>query len=136
MRVRRLVGDDFPGACKVHGDCLEGLASGPALAARAGFDGRDIASDHPLWAAVADALAEACANLFLTLASEKIVIGGGVAVARPELIEAVSSATAKKLNGYLSYIENRAPILPAALGGEAGPKGALLLADQVLSDRS
>lgn len=136
MRVRRFVGDDFPGICKVHGDCLEGVASGPALAARAGSDGPDIASDHPLWGAVADALAEACANLFLTLASEKIVIGGGVAVARPELIEAVASATATKLNGYLSYIEDRAPILPAALKGEAGPKGALLLAEQVLSDRS
>ena len=136
MRVRRLPGDDFPGVCKVHGDCLEGLASGPALAAKSGSDGRDIPSDHPLWEGVTDAVAEACANLFLTLASERIVIGGGVAVARPELIEAVAISTAAKLNGYLSYIENRAPIFPAALGGDAGPKGALLLAELTLSDRS
>lgn len=135
MRVRRLSGDDFPGICKIHGDCLEGLASGPALAARAGYDGRDIASDDPLWAGVTDALAEACANLFLTLASERIVIGGGVAVARPKLIDGVCSATATKLNGYLSYIEDRAPIFPAAFKEDAGPKGALLLAEQILSDR-
>lgn len=136
MRVRRLPGDTFAGVCKVHGDCLEGLASGPALAARAGLDGRDIPPDHPVWAGVTDALAEACANLFLTLASERIVIGGGVAVARPELIDAVALATASKLNGYLSYIDNRAPIFPAALGGDAGPRGALLLAEHILSDRS
>ena len=136
MRVRRLPGDDFPGVCKVHGDCLEGLASGPALAAKSGSDGRDIPSDHPLWEGVTDAVAEACANLFLTLASERIVIGGGVAVARPELIEAVAISTAAKLHGYLSYIENRAPIFPAALGGDAGPRGALLLAELTLSDRS
>ena len=135
MRVPRLPGDDFAGICEYHGDCLAGLASGPALAARAGKDGRDIPFDHPLWHGVVDAIAEGCATLFMTLASERIVIGGGVAVDRPEVIDAVAQAAAMKINGFPPFIGSRAPIYPAALAGDAGPKGALLIADKTLSDR-
>jgi len=49
VMVRRIAGDDFPGVCKIHGDCLEGLASGPAISARAGMDTRDMPPDHPAW---------------------------------------------------------------------------------------
>jgi len=136
MRVRRLRGDDFEGACEYHGDCLAGLASGPALLARTGTEGSKLPADHPAWETVVDALAEGCASLFMTLALERIVIGGGVMVKRPELANAVALATARKVNGFPPFISEKAPVIPALLGEDAGAKGSLLLARNILSDRS
>ena len=65
----------------------------------------------------------------LTLATEAIVIGGGVAVARPWLAEAVAARMDELLGGYLAG-ESR--VVPAALGEDAGPRGALLLAASAL----
>jgi fructokinase len=135
VRVRRVADDEFPGICRFHGDCFEGLASGPAIAARAGKAGDQLDEGDPVWAPVIDAIGEACANLFLNLASERIVIGGGVINQRPWIIDAVSVAAAEKLAGYLPFVRDRAPIVAAALGAEAGPRGALLLAEQAF-DRS
>jgi fructokinase len=133
--VRRLAGDDFRGACPFHGDCFEGLASGPSIAARAGRPGGDLSDDDSAWVPVVDAIAEACANLLLNLASQRIVIGGGVINQRTWIIDAVGAAAAKKLGGYLPFVTDRAPIVAAELGADAGPRGALLLAEQSL-DRS
>ena len=133
--VRRLAADSFAGICRFHGDCFEGLASGPAIAARAGRPGDQLGDDDPAWPPVIDAIAEACANLFLNLACQRIVIGGGVINQRPWIIDSVSVAAARKLGGYLPFVGDRAPIVAAELGADAGPRGALLLAEQAL-DRS
>ena len=133
--VRRIAGDAFPGACSFHGDCFEGLASGPAIAARAGKPGDQLDDNDPSWPPVIDAIAEACANLFLNLACQRIVIGGGVINDRPWIIDAVAVGAAKKLGGYLPFVQDRAPIVAAELGAQAGPRGALLLAEHAL-DRS
>jgi len=42
IRIARLPGDSWPGICRFHGDCVEGLASGPAIAARAGIPGDQV----------------------------------------------------------------------------------------------
>jgi fructokinase len=135
IRVPRSPGDSFPGSCPAHGDCLEGIASGSAIAARAGMSGAEVSDDDPLWRFVIDAIAESCATLFLTLASEKIVLGGGVTNSRHYLAGAVAMRCAELLNGYLPYIGNRAPIEVAALGQDAGPRGSLLLAENALKKR-
>lgn len=132
--VRRMPGDEFPGICRFHGDCFEGLASGPAIAARAGRPGDQLEDGDPAWLPVVDAIAEACANLFLNLASQRIVIGGGVINQRPWIVEAVQASAAKKLGGYLPFVRDRAPVVAAELGADAGPTGALLLAERALAE--
>lgn len=127
LRVRRVAGDEFPGICPFHGDCLEGLASGPALAARFAQDAADVSDDDPRWELVIDALAEACASLTLLLVPERIIFGGGVIAARPWLTARVRQAIEPKLACYLAK-NILGSIVPAALGTDAGSTGALILA--------
>ena len=137
LRVRRMAGDTFPGICPFHEDCLEGLASGPAIAARTGMGADCLPEDRAEWTFIADALAEGVATLLLTLACERIVIGGGVGIGRPHLLPLVRERVAAKLGGYVSTVDDDALhkiIVPAALGGDAGPLGALALSHLILAD--
>lgn len=139
IRVRRVPGDPFTGACPFHGDCLEGLVAGPALAARTGIAGDAIPGDHPVWNNVAVELAEAMAFLLTTLAPQRIVIGGGVAAGRPELLAAVHTRTSALIGGYLpncSLADLARVIVAAELGDDAGPLGAVELGLTALGTRS
>src|SRR5438067_6015990 len=71
-------GDPYPGICPYHGDCLEGLASGPAMEVRWGTPAADLPKDHPAWALEAHYLALGLANYVCTLSPQRIVMGGGV----------------------------------------------------------
>ncbi len=142
VRVRRVAGDDFAGTCPFHGDCLEGLISGPALAARAGAgagagaDPATLPPDHPLWRHVVADLAEALAMLLLTVSPERIVIGGGVGLGQAHLLPAVRAAVAARLGGYLPAAVDSADgelICAAGLGDRAGALGAIMLAEQALA---
>ncbi len=117
----------FAGICPVHGDCLEGLASGPAVIARWGVSLSDLPGDHPGHAIIADYIAQACHMLFASLAVGEIVIGGGVANT-PGLVEKVAARARALDNGYLPG-GPRHRILPPRLGGDAGITGALMLAE-------
>ncbi|SFR76957.1 ROK family protein [Sphingomonas jatrophae] len=131
LRVRRVEGDSFPGICPFHGDCLEGLAAGPAIAARAGAPASELDADHDAWGFVSDALAEAMAILLLTASPQRILIGGGVGAGVPHLLPRVRAATAAKLASYLDEVDAAALdriIVPPALGDDAGPLGAVALA--------
>jgi len=130
MRVARAFADEFTGSCPFHGDCLEGLASGIAIAQRAGRPGATVADDDPLWDAVVDAIAQACANLRLTLACERIVLGGGVIEGRAMLVERIALRAIELIGGYMPDAHQM--IVAAALGEDAGPRGAMLLAERVM----
>lgn len=130
LRVRRLPGDAFGGVCAFHGDCVEGLASGPAIAARAGCPAPALAAHDPAWESVVDALAQLCHALVLTGVPRRIVFGGGVMVGMPHLLPRIRTALATSLADYgdtalLGHLEDY--LAPAALAGDAGPLGALLL---------
>lgn len=132
LRIARKPGDDWPGACPYHGDCVEGLACGPALAARTGLPADRIPADHPVWDLAAHALGQLLQAVVLAAAPRRILVGGGVAQARPTLIDAARAALAASLNGYLDLARlvgdmNRYVIAPG-LGAAAGPLGALALA--------
>ena len=131
VRVRRAPGDCFAGVCPVHGDCLEGLASGPAIAARAGQPADTLAADHPVWLQIAEEIADLMASLILMLAPHRIIIGGGVGQGQPDLLALIHQATERTLGGYLPG--NDLPTLDALIvhpkfGAEAGVYGAIALA--------
>jgi fructokinase len=122
-----LATDPFSGACPYHGDCLEGLASGPAIEARWGAPASSLPPDHPAWALEAHYLAAGIANFACTLSPARILLGGGV-MRQAQLYELIRIEVACLLANYLS----KPPlILPPQLGHLAGVLGALALADQV-----
>jgi len=132
IRVARLPGDDWPGICRYHLDCVEGLASGPAIAARTGLPPAQIPSDSPAWDLAAHALAQLLHTVVLATAPRRILVGGGVMEARPELLSRIRTRLRASLNGYLGLDEVTEGIdryvVPPGLGPQAGPLGALALA--------
>lgn len=91
---------DFAGVCPFHGDCLEGLASGPALEARTGTRGEDIPQNSEIWDIQAFYIAQIAVNTTLAFAPEKIVFGGGV-MAQEHMIERVRSQFVEQLADYV-----------------------------------
>ncbi len=118
--------DPFLGVCPFHSDCLEGLASGPAIEARWGRPARDLPPDHEAWALEAHYLALGLANWICTLSPKLILIGGGVAE-QPQLFPLMRAELAAALNGYVQA----PPIAPPQLGARAGVLGALALAETI-----
>jgi fructokinase len=91
---------EFRGVCPFHGDCLEGIASGPAMEKRWGKSSRHI-TDPAAWKTEAEYLATAVYTLSLTLAPELIVLGGGV-MNQPGLIEQVRAGVEHQNRAYVS----------------------------------
>jgi len=108
--------------CPHHDSCLEGLASGPAIAARAGRAAEELANDDMAWDIAAHYLAHGLADLTLVLSPEIIVLGGGV-MQQASLLERVATRLDEVLDGYVATPR----VAPAALGQEAGLFGALAL---------
>jgi len=130
IRVRRDPADSFAGACPFHGDCLEGLVSGPAIAKRAGRPAEQLAFDDPVWDRVADEIAELVMTLVLTVPPERIVIGGGVG-SNERLLPRIRATATARLAGYgpgsaAAAIERL--VVSPGLGADAGPLGAVALA--------
>jgi fructokinase len=131
VSVPRQPGDTFPGGCPFHGDCLEGMASGPAINARWGRPAEELTGSELRRAMELEAgyLAAGISSIVYVLAPERIVVGGGVSGIAgffPELRHALRS-----LERYPGLPEHMAPdfIAPAKLGPAAGALGALVLAE-------
>ena len=133
LSVPRQPGDDFAGVCPFHGDCLEGMASGAALARRWGCRAERLESDKLRAATELEAgyLTAGLRNIIYALAPQRIVIGGGVA-GLPELFPLLRARLPAALASYPGLPEHAADdfVVPAALGSLAGPLGAFVLADQ------
>ncbi len=129
LRVGRLAGDSWPGACPWHGDCVEGLASGGALAARLGQPAETLLEGDPAWDAVVHALAGLMHNLVLTATPQRILIGGGVPSGKPWLLARLQVALADSLSGYAHAdgLNMKQFLQAPGLGDRAGPMGALAL---------
>jgi fructokinase len=131
--------DPFPGACPFHGDCLEGLASGPAMRARWQHAAEDLPDDHAAWPLEARYLALAVVNFICTLSPQRIVMGGGV-MSHPSLLGLLRAQVVDLLNNYVrapQVIEQiDAYIVAPVLGGRAGVLGGLALAERALEEES
>lgn len=123
--------DPFPGCCPYHGDCLEGLAAGPAIEARWGRPGHLLPDGHPAWDLQAEYLALGIVSWTCTLSPQRIAMGGGVML-RQELFPKLRIRVAELLNGYLDPPE----IVPPELGIRAGVFGAIALAGEVRNQPS
>ena len=125
--------DPYPGCCPFHGDCLEGLASGPAMQQRWGRPAPELPMDHPAWALEAHYLALGLATWVCTLSPKRIVLGGGV-MQKTWLFPLIRSELVRLLNGYVQSRELTENVdryvVPAKLGNRAGIAGALALAKQ------
>jgi len=128
VRVKRLAGDDWPGACPYHGDCVEGLASGGALQARLGDRLSEIGADDPVWETVAWTLAQLCQAIVYAAAPNRIAMGGGVMERQPHLLNRIEAMLADSLGGYVQLPADGAYVRAPDLGKDAGPLGAIALA--------
>ena len=123
--------DPFRGTCPYHGDCFEGLASGPAIQARFGQLAETLSDSDLFWEIEADYIAHALANYIFTLSPRMIILGGGV-MQNASLFAKIRQKVQKILNGYLhnelllNNIEQY--IVPPGLENRAGIFGAIALA--------
>jgi fructokinase len=130
IRVRRHPADtDFAGICPFHRDCLEGMASGPAIVARTGRTLEQSGAADTIWDIEADYLGQLAAQLVLMYSPQRIVLGGGV-MQQQRLLAPIQARMNDWLHGYLPHPELRAQEFVSApgLAGAAGIKGALALA--------
>ena len=129
--VRRVAGDDYPGHCPFHGDCLEGMACGPAVAERWGLDSAESGGRNDIWELEAAYLAQLVRVLAYSFGPDRIVFGGGVG-SRRGLAEMIRAASRTDLGGYADYSAgDDALVTGPALGTDSGLLGAALLAQSL-----
>jgi fructokinase len=124
-----LASDPYPGCCPYHGDCLEGLASGPAIRARWGAPPEEMPADHPAWALEARYIALGLATWVCTLSPRRVVIGGGV-MRQQQLLPMIRAELRRLLNGYIQspvLADLDSYIVPPRLAEKAGVLGAMAL---------
>jgi fructokinase len=137
IRVPRdLDKDPFEGSCPYHGDCLEGLASGPAIGDRWGRPSDELPEDHPAWELEARYLALAIVNFICTLSPKKVIMGGGV-MARRSLFPLIQQNVQELLDGYIRsplILESiNSYIVPPGLGTRSGVLGAIALGQKAVA---
>ena len=122
--------DPYNGRCPYHGDCLEGMAAGPAIGERWQKPSDELPADHPAWDLESHYLALALRTFICTLSPQRIVMGGGV-MEQPQLFPLVQQKTKEYLNGYVQspaiLDEIDSYIVPPGLGNKAGVLGAIAL---------
>lgn len=135
MLVRTRPTEEGRCVCPSHASCLEGLASGPAIAARWGKPAAELADNDEVWALEGDYLGQMCANLVLMYSPRRIVLGGGV-MHQEQLYGIVRKKTLEYLGGYIQTAELKdmeSYIRAPGCGGDQGILGAAELARRTLA---
>lgn len=124
--VKRHPQDDYVGTCPYHKDCLEGLAAGPSLEARTGIKGQHLPKDHEIWDLQAFYIGQALVNITLTVAPDRIVLGGGV-MNQPHLLTKIHDQFTEQMAGYMETPTVTEYIVAWGLPNKSGIIGSLLL---------
>ncbi|MER2175064.1 MAG: ROK family protein, partial [Carnobacterium sp.] len=119
--------DDFEGVCPYHGNCLEGVAAGPAIEKRYGKKGYELAEEKKVWEIEAFYLAQALVNYTLILSPEKIILGGGV-MKQTQLLSMIKEQFTQLMAGYVATPSLDEYIVTPKLEDNAGIMGCLLMA--------
>jgi len=127
--------DPYEGRCPFHGDCLEGMAAGPAIEERWGVPGKELAPDHDAWKLEAEYMALALRTFVCTLSPQRIILGGGV-MKSPGVIPQIRKRLLELLAGYVQHPaiteDINSYVVPPGLGDQAGMLGGIALAQQAL----
>ncbi|MFC0332034.1 ROK family protein [Paenibacillus sepulcri] len=133
--VRRHPEDAYEGFCPYHGDCLEGMAAGPAIEKRWKVKASELPVDHPAWAMEAFYIGQAVAGAILLLSPKKIILGGGV-MHQLQLFPLIYAEVQRNLNGYVNHPSVKEGIaeyiVPPGLGDNAGLCGSVALGLEAL----
>lgn len=121
----------FAGICPFHGDCLEGLASGPAIKARWGASLSELPAVHPAHDIIAWYLAQLVVTLQSIMEPGRVILGGGV-TGTAGLIARVRQKAAELGKGYFRGKPSEI-IVPPDLGDKAGLLGAFALAQDIIA---
>ncbi|WP_256761668.1 ROK family protein [Cohnella sp. WQ 127256] len=129
--TRRHPADTYEGKCPYHGDCLEGMAAGPAIEARWKVKGSELPVDHQAWEMQAFYIGQALASAILLLSPKKIILGGGV-MHQMQLFPLIREQVRNNLKGYVVSSALEAGgiddyIVPPGLGDNAGLSGSIAL---------
>ena len=136
MLMRVYPSDKYSGKCPYHKNCLEGLASGPAIEERWGKRGEELSGCSEVWELESYYLGQAVVNLILTLSPKRIILGGGV-MHQEQLFAMIRKEVKQQLNGYvrtalLEDMDNY--IVPASLNDDQGIMGCIKLAVDALKE--
>jgi fructokinase len=127
--------DPYAGFCPFHGDCLEGLAAGPAIERRWGQSLSKLGSPDDAIELIAGYVAQLAVSLVLLHMPDRLIFGGGV-MKTPGLIPALRKATEARLADYVKAPQLdpglESYIVPPGLGDEAGITGAIALGRKAL----
>lgn len=128
ISVRRHPNDTYEGTCPFHGDCLEGVAAGPAIEARYGKKAYELTDNEEVWEMESYYLAQALVNYILIISPEKIIMGGGV-MKQTQLFPLIREKVKELLNGYIQKDELNSEdyIVPPSLGDNAGIVGCAMI---------
>lgn len=123
--------DSFEGSCPFHKNCVEGMASGPAIEKRWGKSPKLLIENDKVWELEAYYIAQAVATYILTYSPEKVILWGGV-MHQDKLFDMVRSNVKEILNRYVhsEMVDSKIDqyIVKPALGEKPGITGALCLA--------
>lgn len=130
--IRQHSRDSFSGICPYHKNCLEGVASGPAIEKRYGKKAIELESIKEVWEIESYYLAQALVAYTLVLSPEKIILGGGV-MNQAQLLPLIQEKFENMMANYIITPPKEDYIVKPKLKNDAGIIGGLILAEKVLS---